>query len=100
MLSGWFFIKLHSVDGNLHSYLVEDPSTNRSITFEVDKPLESDENTWVKLQMIAQCDEFLEPYQAGTKTFYKQAATCEAEHVTELKCTEQNSFVINGISHC
>lgn len=102
ILTGWFIIKMHTVDGAEHNYLLEDPVKNRMISATLDAPLSYDENTWIKLSMVATCATTDEAYQVEGigMTLHKNLHICDAEKVEELKCTERNSFVVNGIPYC
>lgn len=93
---------MHAVDGTEHNYLLEDPVKNTMISATLDSPLSYEEDTWIKLQMIVTCttsDETFETVGVNA-TLHRNLHICNAEKVEELKCTERNSFVVNGIPYC
>ena len=102
LLSGWFIIRFHDIDAGKHSYLVEEPNHNYKISFNMNESLPYEENTWIKLKMTTSCTEVEEPYEIKdvNTLFSKRVFLCTADVVEELKCTERNSFVVNGIGYC
>ena len=102
LLVGWYLIKMYTLDGTQHNYLLEDSVRNTMISATLKTPLSYGENTWIKLRIVATCVTTDETFEAsGTSAmFHRNAKICDAEKIEELKCTEQNSFIINGIPYC
>lgn len=102
-LSGWFLITTYAVDGDQHNYLLNDPQTNTIVSASTQDPLPYGENRWIKLRMTAECHKSYDyDYykQYGRSTIPLITTICSANKIQELKCTEANSFVMNGIRYC
>jgi len=102
LLVGWFMIKMYNVDSMQHNYLLEDSIKNTVISATLKTPLSYGENTWIKLQIVATCDTTDEIFEApgSSAIFHKNTKICDSEEIKELKCTEKNSFIVNGIPYC
>lgn len=98
LLSGWFIIRSYSVEDNQHSYLVEEPVKNMQIAFNIPNKLSYNENAWIKLQINAECEVVFDNPVGGN--FFTKTHICTGSDVVELKCTEKNSLIINGIHYC
>jgi hypothetical protein len=106
ILTGWFLINTHSFDDNRHNYNLYDQQNNTFIAATVDHEFPKQniscnnaDMCFVKLKMTAECVKSYSWPVANSK-MPLITTLCNANKVQELKCTERNSFVINGIRYC
>jgi hypothetical protein len=101
-LTGWFIIRMHTLDGVEHNYLFEDPVKNTMVSATLEAPLSYEAGTWIKLDIAADCTTIEERYEERgiAVMLHRNIVLCNAQSVKELKCTERNSFIVNGIAYC
>ena len=100
ILSGWFIIKAMTDTGTGQLYELVEPIHNYYVSLETSTSLPYGPDHWIKLNMNATCDDTIETDSDAPIPILRSAHFCTADSFVELKCTERNSLVINGIRFC
>jgi len=99
IVAGWFMIK-GLLPGETNIYELAQPEQNYFITLTSRETLPYGPDHWIKLRMFAECEDSTDSDFFEGQSFIKNIHFCTADSFVELKCTERNSFVINGIKFC
>lgn len=99
-LTAWFIIKSHT-PGVEHNYYLYEPEKRYHVSYITKDKLRFGADQWIKLKLKMECE--LVKTQAPTihnAVYLVNNYYCTTNEVLEQKCTEYNSFVVNGIRYC
>jgi len=101
----WFIIKTHGIEDGTHNYYLLEPYKNYHVSIsDLKEPLPHKENHWIKLKVTMDCEfvKTVEEIDTGLMIvqYLKNNYFCDAKEFEIEKCTDRNSFIVDGVRYC